>query len=47
MLRVKGYLGTLVLGAAFAAPLLNSGCAARVRYYDDYYADYHPWMMAR
>jgi hypothetical protein len=43
MLRMKRYLGTLVLGAALVAPLLSSGCAARVRYYDDYYADYHPW----
>ena len=43
MLRVKGFLGTLVLGAALATPLLTSGCAARVRYYDDYYADYNPW----
>jgi hypothetical protein len=43
MFRLKGCLGTLVLGAALAAPLLASGCAAHVRYYDDYYADYHTW----
>lgn len=43
MLRTKRCLGTVVLGAALVAPLLTSGCAARVRYYDDYYADYHPW----
>jgi hypothetical protein len=43
MFRKKSFWGTLVLGAALAAPLLASGCAAHVRYYDDYYADYHPW----
>jgi len=43
MLRLKGFCRTLLLGAALATPLLTSGCAARVRYYDDYYADYHPW----
>jgi hypothetical protein len=43
MFRLKNYLGPLVLGAAITAPLLTSGCAAHVRYYDDYYADYHPW----
>jgi hypothetical protein len=43
MFRLKSALGTLVLGTALVAPLLTSGCAARVRYYDDYYSDYHPW----
>jgi hypothetical protein len=43
MLRIKGYLGPLVLGAAMLAPVFASGCAARVRYYDEYHADYHPW----
>jgi hypothetical protein len=43
MFRIKGYLGPLVLGAAMLAPLLTSGCAARVRYYDDYHSDYHRW----
>lgn len=43
MLRIKGYLGPLVLGAAMLAPVLASGCAAHVRYYDEYHADYHPW----
>jgi hypothetical protein len=43
MLRIKGYLGPLVLGAAMLAPILISGCAARVRYYDEYHSDYHRW----
>jgi hypothetical protein len=43
MLRKKGFLGTLVLGAAMIAPVLASGCAAHARYYDEYHADYHTW----
>lgn len=43
MFRITRCLGTLVLGAALVAPILTSGCAARVRYYDDYYGDYHRW----
>jgi hypothetical protein len=43
MLRTKGYLRPLVLGAAILAPLSSSGCAARVRYYDGYHSDYHRW----
>ena len=42
MLRIKGYLGSMLLGAAMLAPVLTSGCAAHARYYDDYRADYHP-----
>ena len=43
MFRMKKFLGSLVLGTAMLAPLVTSGCAAHVRYYDDYYADYHTW----
>ncbi|MGC1618836.1 MAG: hypothetical protein WA765_10145 [Candidatus Acidiferrum sp.] len=43
MFRLKGYLGPLVLSAAMLAPMLTSGCAARVRYYDSYHNDYHRW----
>jgi len=43
MFRTKKYLGPLVLGAVMLAPLLTSGCAARVRYYDSYRGDYHRW----
>lgn len=43
MLRVRGYLGALVLSAAMLAPLLTSGCAVRARYYDGYRHDYHRW----
>ena len=43
MLRLKSAFGTLLLSTALATPLLTSGCAAHSRYYDEYYADYHPW----
>lgn len=39
----RSFLAPLVLGFALTAPLLSSGCAARVRYYDDYQGDYHYW----
>jgi hypothetical protein len=43
MFRVKRYLAPLWLSAAMLLPLLASGCAARVRYYDEYHSDYHRW----
>jgi hypothetical protein len=32
-----------LLVAALSSPLLLSGCAAHVTYYDPYYHDYHHW----
>ena len=43
MLLMRNCIATLALGAALVTPLLASGCAARVRYYDAYNSDYHPW----
>ncbi len=43
MLRIKGYLGSLVLGAAILTPLLTTGCARPARYYDEDHSDYHAW----
>lgn len=43
MLGIKKYLGSMVLCTAMLTPLLTSGCAARGRYYDGYYHDYHRW----
>ena len=43
MVRTKRFLATIVLAGSFVAPLAISGCAARARVYDDYYADYHYW----
>jgi hypothetical protein len=39
----RSFLVPLTLGLALTAPLLSAGCASHARYYDDYYADYHPW----
>jgi hypothetical protein len=36
-------VGPLVLAAAVACPVLLTGCAAHVRYYDAGYSDYHVW----
>ena len=41
MIRTKGYMGTILLVAASLAPLVLSGCAARV--YDEHHSDYHRW----
>ncbi len=43
MLRMNLFVGPLLLAAAIVAPLAGSGCAARVRYYDEYHGDYHRW----
>jgi hypothetical protein len=33
----------VLLAVALAAPVVITGCAAHVRYYDPYYNDYHGW----
>jgi hypothetical protein len=43
MIRAKRFWGTLLLAAAALAPIAMSGCAARVRVYDEYHSDYHDW----
>jgi len=43
MVRGKRFFATILLAGSFLAPLAISGCAARVRVYDDYYSDYHYW----
>jgi len=43
MIRANRYVGTILLAAATLAPLALSGCAARVRVYDEYHSDYHYW----
>lgn len=43
MLRMNRFAGPLLLSAAMLAPLVGAGCAARVRYYDEYHSDYHRW----
>ena len=34
---------SLAIASAMATPLVIGGCAARVRYYDADYHDYHRW----
>jgi len=43
MTRKNKLLGTMVMAVASLAPLAIAGCATHVRYYDDYYSDYHYW----
>ena len=44
MRSLRNYLGSVLLGATFFAVLLGStGCAGRVRVYDQYHSDYHRW----
>ncbi len=37
------HFAPLLLAAALAFPVLMTGCATHVRYYDPYYNDYHVW----
>jgi hypothetical protein len=43
MYRYGNHLRVLLLSAAIAAPIFITGCAARVRVYDQYHTDYHRW----
>jgi hypothetical protein len=43
MFWTKRFMSTILLAAASLAPLAISGCAARVRVYDEYQSDYHYW----
>ncbi len=43
MNRRQRFLGTILLTAAMLAPLTLTGCAAHVRFYDEYHSDYHHW----
>lgn len=43
MIRMRRFIGPLALAAAIVVPVAGSGCAARVRYYDEYHSDYHRW----
>jgi hypothetical protein len=40
---MRRYLGSMLLAAALVASPVFSGCAARVRYYDEDHRDYHYW----
>jgi len=43
MFHAKRFISAILLAAASLAPLAVSGCAARVRVYDEYHSDYHYW----
>ncbi|HUL34077.1 MAG TPA: hypothetical protein VL128_09355 [Candidatus Eisenbacteria bacterium] len=43
MTRGKRWIGTILLGGAMLAPVALSGCAARVRYYDQDHHHYRHW----
>jgi hypothetical protein len=43
MARLTKYIGSFCLAAAMLAPVISTGCAGHVRYYDGYYGDYHTW----
>jgi len=42
---MRGYVGSLLLSAVLAAPLVTTGCAEHHHYraYDPYHNDYHRW----
>jgi hypothetical protein len=43
MQQIGRFVNPLLLIAAMIFPIAGSGCAARVRYYDAKYHDYHRW----
>jgi len=43
MQQIRRFWGPFLLGAAIIFAVIGTGCAARVRYYDTKYHDYHVW----
>jgi len=43
MSQIKRILSSTFLAASLLIAAANSGCAARVRVYDEYHSDYHTW----
>jgi len=43
MHQIRRFLGPSLLAAAMILLVIGAGCAARVRYYDTKYHDYHVW----
>jgi hypothetical protein len=43
MRPINKYLGSFLLAAAIAAPIVITGCEAQARYYDEDHHDYHHW----
>lgn len=43
MSHIKRILSSTCFAAIFLVAIVSSGCASRVRVYDDYHSDYHTW----
>ena len=43
MFPIKRVLSSAFLAASLMIGVAGSGCAARVRVYDEYHSDYHTW----
>lgn len=43
MSRIKRILSSTCLSASLLITVASSGCAGRVRVYDEYHSDYHVW----
>jgi hypothetical protein len=43
MSQINRILSSMCLAASLLATFANSGCAGRVRVYDEYHSDYHTW----
>ena len=43
MSRIKRILSSTCLAASLLIAVAGSGCAGRVRVYDEYHSDYHHW----
>lgn len=43
MQRIRRFMTSFLLAAVMIAPVVSAGCAARARYYDADYRDYHRW----
>lgn len=43
MSRINRILSSTCLAASFLLAVASSGCAGRVRVYDEYHSDYHHW----
>jgi hypothetical protein len=43
MSQINRILSSICLAASLLITVANSGCAGRVRVYDEYHSDYHTW----
>lgn len=43
MQHIPRFMASSLLAATMIVPVVSAGCAARVRYYDAGYRDYHRW----